>query len=239
MKNKKSLLQRMLVIYITFFVVLAAGLAHSLWPNFSKGYTEGAVLGQAIARNWAEGAPREIFMLGEVPLSSKLAFPIEGLDTLSDIRIAPTVQHLNLTVDLPADPDADPMGLAFNAIGGSPWFYLLTMLEMLAYIAVIVLMFLIIHSIRRSIREERTLDRRNVWFLRTIGFLTIFAELSTDFTAWCMKSRAAELLAGTDIGVDTTFTVSYSTIIMGILIIFTAEVFAVGQNLSEEQKLTI
>lgn len=113
------------------------------------------------------------------------------------------------------------------------------MLEMLAYIAVIVLMFLIIHSIRRSIREERTLDRRNVWFLRTIGFLTIFAELSTDFTAWCMKSRAAELLAGTDIGVDTTFTVSYSTIIMGILIIFTAEVFAVGQNLSEEQKLTI
>ena len=54
-----------------------------------------------------------------------------------------------------------------------------------------------------------------------------------------MKSRAAELLAGTDIGVDTTFTVSYSTIIMGILIIFTAEVFAVGQNLSEEQKLTI
>ena len=28
-------------------------------------------------------------------------------------------------------------------------------------------------------------------------------------------------------------------IIMGILILFSAEVFAIGQNLSEEQKLTI
>ena len=28
-------------------------------------------------------------------------------------------------------------------------------------------------------------------------------------------------------------------IIMGILILFAAEVFAIGQNLSEEQKLTI
>lgn len=229
----------MLVIYITFFVVLAAGLAHSLWPNFSKGYSEGTVLGQDIARSWEKGAPREIYILGEVPLASKLAFPIEGLDTLSDVRIAPAVRYLSLTVDLPADPDANPMGLAFNAIGGSPWFYLLTMLEMLAYIAIIVLMFLIIHSIRRSIKEERTLDRRNVWFLRTIGFLTIFAELSTDFTSWCMKCRAAALLAGSGVAVDTTFTISYTTIIMGILIIFTAEVFAIGQNLSEEQKLTI
>ncbi len=35
--------------------------------------------------------------------------------------------------------------------------------------AIVVLMFLIIHSIRRSIREEHTLDRRNVWYLRAIG----------------------------------------------------------------------
>ena len=39
--------------------------------------------------------------------------------------------------------------------------------------------------------------------------------------------------------VNTSFHVSYSIIIMGILIHFAAEVFAIGQNLSEEQKLTI
>ncbi len=239
MQNKKSLLQRMLVIYITFFVVLAAGLAHSLWPNFSRGYNEGAIMGQDIARSLAKGEPRQIFLLGEIPLVHKTAFPVEGLDSLSPVRIIPEVRRVSLTVDRPADPGTGPLRLAFSSVGGSPLFYLLTMLEVVAYIAIVVLMFLIIHSIRRSIREERTLDRRNIWYLRTIGCLTILAELSTSFTAWRMKVRAAELLAGTNLDIDTTFMVSYPTIIMGVIIFFTAEVFAIGQNLSEEQRLTI
>ena len=53
------------------------------------------------------------------------------------------------------------------------------------------------------------------------------------------RRRAAELLAGNGYAVDTGFHVSYSMVIMGILILFAAEVFAIGQNLSEEQKLTI
>ena len=52
MQNKKPMLQRMLAIYVIFFAVLATGLAHSVWPNFSKGYDEGAVIGRDIARNW-------------------------------------------------------------------------------------------------------------------------------------------------------------------------------------------
>ena len=94
------------------------------------------------------------------------------------------------------------------------------MLCPLLYLAIIVLMFVIIHSLRRSIREERTLDKRNVWYLRAIGMLTIVTELISDT-------------------VDAGFHVSYAMIIMGILILFAAEVFAIGQNLSEEQKLTI
>ena len=57
--------------------------------------------------------------------------------------------------------------------------------------------------------------------------------------AGVMSRRAAELLAGNGYAVDTGFHVSYSMVIMGILILFAAEVFAIGQNLSEEQKLTI
>ncbi|MEG2612622.1 MAG: DUF2975 domain-containing protein, partial [Alistipes sp.] len=67
----------------------------------------------------------------------------------------------------------------------------------------------------------------------------IFTEMGHALIAWCMSARAAELLAGSNLVVDTTFSISYYTIIMGILVIFTAEVFAIGQNLSEEQKLTI
>ena len=43
----------------------------------------------------------------------------------------------------------------------------------------------------------------------------------------------------TDIIIDTSFPISYWNILIGVLVLFTAEVFAIGYRLSEEQKLTI
>ena len=51
MQNKKSLLQRLLVIYITFFIVLVASIAHGILPNFTRGAAEGAEMGNDIAEN--------------------------------------------------------------------------------------------------------------------------------------------------------------------------------------------
>ena len=67
MQNKKSLLQRLLVIYITFFIVLVASIAHGILPNFSRGAAEGAELGNDIAEKWKSGVPRMIYMLGDLP----------------------------------------------------------------------------------------------------------------------------------------------------------------------------
>ena len=234
MQNKKPMLQRMLAIYVIFFAVLATGLAHSVWPNFSKGYDEGAVIGRDIARNWASGAPRSIFTLFEVPLRAKAPVRLDGADSL-----VPTTRRIDLAADLPADAGSSPLHLALSSIGGNPWFYLITVFRALAFVAIVVLMFLIIHSIRRSIREEHTLDRRNVWYLRAIGSLTILTELLNDVMTWRMSVRAAELLAPYGEAIDTAFHVSYANIILGILVLFTAEVCAIGQNLSEEQKFTI
>ena len=217
MQNKKPLLQRLLVIYITFFIVLVASVAHGILPNFTRGAAEGVEMGNDIAEKWKSGIPRMIYML-------------------SDIQI--TEQPGN-TLAITSAPGASPLGLAFRSVGGSAWLYALVMLVPLLYLGIIVLMFVIIHSLRRSIREERTLDKRNVWYLRTIGLLTILAELISDTVNWAMNSRAAELLAGSGYTVNTEFRISYAMIIMGILILFAAEVFAVGQNLSEEQKYTI
>lgn len=238
MQNKKSLLQRLLVIYITFFIVLAVSIAHSFLPNFSKGYDAGTALGKNIAESWESGTPRSIYILGDVSLRNEPAFEAEGLPSGDGLTVKAAVKSLDLTVEQEA-PGASALGLAFGSIGGSPWIYALLLLSSLSYVAIIVLMFLIIHSLRKSIRDERTLDKRNVWYLRAIGILTILSELCRDVAGWWMDSRAAGLLEGSGLGVDTGFTVSYSNIIMGILILFAAEVFAIGQNLSEEQKLTI
>lgn len=237
MQNKKSLLQRLLVIYITFFIVLAASIAHGFLPNFRRGAVKGMELGNDMAEKWKSGLPQLIYMLGDVRIVGQPEGEIR-IASAPDARIQASIQKMTLIVEENA-PEASPLGLAFRSIGGSGWIYAVVMLVPLLFLAIIVLMFVIIHSLRRSIREERTLDRRNVWYLRAIGMLTIATELIGDAVDWVMNRRAAELLAGSGYTVDTGFHISYTLIIMGILILFAAEVFAVGQNLSEEQKLTI
>lgn len=232
MQNKKTLLQRLLVIYITFFIVLVIGIAHSVLPGFSKGYHEGSSIGQNILENY----PRAVYLLPAISVKQQVEIPLEELG--QSATVTASTHALDLKVE-ENRPDASPWRIAFGIIGGSPWHYAAVMLNALAYLAIIVLMFLIIHSLRKCIREERTLDKRNVWCIRAIGVLTILSELLRGFSAWGMSRRAAELLASSGFTVDTTFTISYGNLIMGILILFTAEVFAIGQNLSEEQKLTI
>lgn len=237
MQNKKSLLQRLLVIYITFFIVLLASIAHGFLPGFSRGYSQGSELGNDIVKSWASGNPRMIYILGNIPVHGMEEFLV-GEESNGPTVVNARVSTLSLTVEQNA-PGVSPMGLALRSIGGSPWIYALVMLKPLCFIAIIVLMFVIIGSLRRSIREERTLDKRNVWMLRLIGGLTIVMELMQDTVNWYMSRQAMELLAGSGYVVDTQFNVSYPVVIMGILILFAAEVFAIGQNLSEEQKLTI
>jgi len=238
MQNKKPLLQRLLVIYVTFFIVLAVSIAHSLLPNFTKGFGQGTELGKEIAASWTSGNPRSFYLLQDVGLNTPVRVEHGAASAAEARRIQATAHRLDLLV-VDEAPDASPVKLAFSSLGGTPWIYALTLLHALFYPAIIVLMCIIIRSLRRSIRSEGPLDRRNIRHLRIIGLLTILSELCGDLSAWWMNHRAAGVLAGSGLQVDTAFSVSYSNIIMGILVLFAAEVFAVGQQLSEEQKLTI
>lgn len=237
MQNKKPFLQRLLAIYIAFFIALAAGFALEFLPGFNRGYADGDEIGMDLARNWGSGTPRLIYMLENVIIDKgpENALP---LPENPNVKIDTKIRKIGLVVEQEA-PGTSIVGLAFRSVGGSGWIYASVMLTLLAYLTIVALMFMIIHSVRRSIREERTLDKRNVWYLRAIGGLAIVTDLMDGAVDWTMNRRAAELLAGSPYTVDTAFHLSYSTIIIGILIIFAAEVFAIGQTLSEEQKLTI
>lgn len=236
MQNKKSLLKRLLFLYIALFLVVATGIVHNVLGDFGRGAADGMEMGTRIAEKLQQGNPRQIYLLGDVHIvgNGESGAPIRN----GAIEIEPVVTRMNLIVDEPAE-EVSPLGIAFRSVGGSPWLYAFALLIPLFLLAVIVLMVMIIHSLRRSIREERPLDRRNVWYLRSIGLLTILMELINGLMSHAMNLRAAELLAGSNLTVDTTLDLSYTTIIMGILILFSAEVFAIGQNLSEEQRLTI
>ncbi len=239
MQNKKSLLQRLLVIYITFFTVLVVGMAHSIIPSFRQGMDAGAQLGVEMVENYSQEHPHLYYMLGNIPVTERNLPEVAAQPQDGDCSVRVLASNISLVVEQPAGEDTSLWQIAFSSVGGSPWLYVVTMVIPLLYLAVIVLMILIINSLRCSIREERTLQYRNVWRLRAIGGLAIAAELLQGLMNWHMAHRAAELLDGSRYVVDTSLQLSYSMIIMGILVIFAAEVFAIGQNLSEEQRLTI
>jgi len=64
-------------------------------------------------------------------------------------------------------------------------------------------------------------------------------ELANAFILHINQCNAVELLAGTQYEVLNRFPLNYWNLIIGMLFLFMAEVFAIGTQLSEEQKLTI
>ena len=240
MQNKKQLKIRLMIIYITFFVVVLAAFAYNFAPDFARGSSQGSDIGEKIAKNWLSGHPRTTFLLTNVPTADvhwnyDLAMPTDS----SRLVVSARIHSLDLCVEQEAPEDASVMSLAFKVLGGSSGIYALSLMTAAAYLAIIIFMFLIIHSLRRSIKEETVLDPRNIWMTRIIGVLIILTELFNAVMMWRMNQKAAELIANSNIVVDTTFPISYWNILLGLLVLFTAEVFAIGYSLSEEQKLTI
>lgn len=236
MQNKKIYLQRLLVIYVAFFAVLLAGFAWDIVPNLTHGVEEGARMGHEIVAGYEQAQPQAQYMLWNIPIRN--AQP-EVIDTDEEQRtILGEISTLSLAVKEPAD-ERSTMHMAFAAIGNSVLIYALMIGSALCFPIIIVLMYFIIRSVRRSIREELPLGRNNVWLLRAIALLTILTELMSQGGIWLMNNKAAEVLAGSGYEVNTTLQLNFGTLIMGLLLLFAAEVFEIGRELGEEQRLTI
>lgn len=236
MRNKKIYLQRLLVIYVAFFVVLLAGFAWDIVPNLTRGVEEGARMGHEIAAGYEQAQPQAQYMLWNIPIRNAEAVAIATDE--EQRTVVGEISTLSLSVKEPAD-ERSTMHMAFAAIGNSVLIYALMIGSALCFPIIIVLMYFIIRSVRRSIREELPLGRNNVWLLRTIALLTILTELMSQGGIWLMNNKAAEVLVGSGYEVNTTFQLNFGTLIMGLLLLFAAEVFDIGRELGEEQKLTI
>lgn len=236
MQHKKTYLQRLLAIYIAFFAVLVIALGHEVIPSFTRGHHDGVAMSGELLRDFDQQEPHAFYVFFDIPVSCTAPVLIETAD--STRRISGCTTHMRLEVSEPTENQSF-VDLAFKMIGGSKWIYLLILLSTLSYLAIIVLMWFIIGSVRRSIREERPIGRADVWRLRSIALLTILSELFSRLWTWEMARRAASLLAESSYTVDTSFELSYGVLMMGLLLLFAAEIFAVGRDLGEEQRLTI
>ena len=229
MQNKKKLHKHLLAIYIIYFAALVIGFVTGFMPEFSRGCSESQ---QVMTRDMNHGGQRTYYVTAPLQEGAAELINIPGLPE----NIKPVINTVDLRVTLSENYTLDN---AFRVIANNGYAYLLTMITMFAYLAIFVMIALIINSLRKSIRDEQPLGHRNITLTRIIGALILVAELSEAAMKYLNHQEAARLLAGTPYEVVQNFPVNYWNIIVGVLFLFMAEVFSIGTQLSEEQKLTI
>ncbi|WP_418981671.1 DUF2975 domain-containing protein [Alistipes sp.] len=228
MQNKKRLHKHLLIIYIIYFAALLIGFAASFMPGFSRGLRDAST---TLAEEQSRGGVRSYY----VSASLQHEFSEIEIDGLPD-NITPGVEQLNLRVSVPEDYT---LGNAFKVVADNGYAYVMMLVMMVSYLAIFILIALIINSLRCSIRDELPIRHANIVRTRWIGALILVAEVSQAVMQFINNREAARLLAGTVYEVSGQFPLNYWNVIVGVLFLFMAEVFAIGTQLSEEQKLTI
>lgn len=229
MQNKKRLHKHLLTIYIIYFAALIVGFAASILPDFSRGWK---VAQETLELEMPQGNVRSYYVSAPVIRMATDPIEIDGLAA----NVAPTISQLDLRVSV---EEPHTFGNAFKVMGNNGYCYLLLVITGLSYLTILVLIALIINSLRKSIRNEQPLRHSNILRTRAIGILILAAELSEALMKYISNGEAARLLDGTSFQVVQDFPVNYWNVIVGILFLFMAEVFSIGTQLSEEQKLTI
>ena len=231
MQNKRRLYKHLMIIYVFYFVALVIGFLSTIAPSFSSGWREAQ---QTMDTDFTQGDVRTYYVYAPLRASGSELPAVEGVGANTSV----SVDNVRLRVTV---PEKYTVSNSLKVMANNGFAYLLSMLTGVAYLAVfiLVLIALIINSLRKSIRDEQPLRHGNIGRTRAIGILMLVAALSESFMKYINIREAATLLQGSALQVDTTFPLNYWNIIVGILMLFMAEVLVVGTQLSEEQKLTI
>lgn len=242
MDFKNALQRRILVLYVAFFTVIIASFAFgTLGSGLAKGFRDGYRVGDQIANEQADG--NQNYWIGvyyDLP-SADAEIDIElNNPTLSDgTKLKARINRVDLMVENNNTILDGSLWKGLTTLMGTPAIFVCSWLLVIGYGVIIVMMFLIIRSLRRSIKSESVFDRKNFVRTRVIGLLLISCAMLSALINYLTVNKAAELLAGSGWALDTTFSINFWDVLMGIMILLIAEAFAIGYDMTQEQKSTI
>ena len=234
MKSKKTILRRITTLYVVFFVVIAFGIVRTV-SRFSG---EDFNTGRNDARRMVAAARMADGRNVELMYDLRVATSTTGFDIPIYRKAADSVTMyarpalLDLEAVMPAGSSSGTS--AFNSYS-----IVYGLLAMMTYAAIFVILFVIIGSLRKSIRNDDVFRKSNIALTRAIGILLIAASLLFSLMSWLEARAAAPYFAGSPYAINTAFPFNFGEIIMGVLIFIIAEIFSISSTLSEEQKLTI
>ncbi len=238
MNSKKTLQNRIKALYIAFFAAIAASfLFGTFGSNFSKGFNEGQRIGTELASSYMNKNPKSMQLYVDLPTADcEMDMQIEDLDLPEGTEVKARVNKIDIMV---VRDSAESLWSILWSATGSPIITACSWLLIFCYIAVFVFIYLIIASLRRSIRSESVFDRRNILRTRILGTIVICIPILKAIIKFSTVRSAASFLSGSSIALDTSLHIDFWNVILGIMILFIAEVFAIGYDMTQEQKLTI
>ena len=236
-KQKKSLRRHLLVIYIFYFLALAAGFIHSFVPHVSSSLATGwQAASEDIRMQEKHGIAQHTYFLAarlQNAQSDETLFPIET----GHASISTEAEYTGVNIYVKTDGNSDPT--VVRTLNRINYILLLSIPALLAKLSILILVALIINILRKSVRDEQPLPGRIIIYTRAVGVLLILAEVCTGVGSYIYQSTTRTFLEDSPLQVAASFPLNYWNIVMAILVLFSAEVFSIGSRLSEEQKLTI
>lgn len=222
MKHKRQTYRRILLIYILYFLALISNLASD---DFRRGYQDAT----------AESAPshdRFEYIVTAPVDAAHSPVTIEGLPE----NITPTLALVQMKV---TTDEAISLGNLFRMRSDNVMVFVLLFAAVLAGIAVLILFALIINSLRKSIRDDRPIHHANIARTRWIGGLILFSVACDCIIQNIDIATAVHLTEGTALHIADGFRFDSWNFIIGLLFFFMGELFSIGSQLGEEQKLTV
>ena len=230
MRLKLTSLQRITWLYILFFVVIAISLVMAVGsPTSKEGWQAGAKDAMRLYETESSGVEMNVlYELATYP--DDMGFPV-SVHKDRDNKVVINARPAMMDVEIITASGSKVKGLGLSTT--------FVILSGFMYIAIFIIIFVILSSLRRSIKRGNIMEKQIIPLTRWIGILLIGASLLLSFSTFIEKRAIAPFFADSGYTVSTSFSADPVQLITGILIFVIAEIFAIGYSLGEEQKLTI
>ncbi|MCR5423615.1 MAG: DUF2975 domain-containing protein [Bacteroidales bacterium] len=119
------------------------------------------------------------------------------------------------------------------------WTLALQVFAVVAFLAIFVCVVVLLFSFYKAIRQWRIFRKSSVLWIRLIGVLMMLMSLALDVSTYMERQYASQWLQDTAWTIDSGFTLHFTRLFFGIIILFVGELLKLGYAMQEEQDLTI
>lgn len=222
MQTKTKSLNRVTLLYCLFFVVIAICALMS-FNDIIRTSKKDAL------RLFSQDKGREVSIIYDIPVSTSDSDFNIGISNDEDGVDRVNARASRLDVEVVSKDSLRYSGLTMA----------LSVIIFLSYLAIFVFLFLMITSLRGSIkRDDNTFSKRVIIMIRAIAVMLIAASLISSLIVYLESASVASMLAGSGYKV-ASFQLNLQELIAGIMIFVIAEVFSIGNKIGEEHKYTI